>query len=191
MWAYEDIAWYVAPVEMVEEGSTLSPKGAGNSAGAGSEGVYNLTTASAAEGNSSSQADGTADTASPQPGATNDTTTPGKRWVVDKPAWTETKWTATTKYMNGHYISVSTTDPNDLVHIEDKEAMQAWREGKYPSIKTEEEARREFWTTKLANKLTEESCKYQHDHEFKPGEAANWTTLPLKTEIIEHPEEGH
>lgn len=39
MQAHEGIAWYVAPVEMVEEGGTLSPKGAGNSAGAGSGGV--------------------------------------------------------------------------------------------------------------------------------------------------------
>lgn len=113
------------------------------------------------------------------------------RWVVDKPAWTETKYTMTTKYMNGHYVSVSTTDPNDLVRIEDTNAMQAWREGKYPSIKTEEEARKEFWTTKLANKSTVENCKYLSTHEFKPGEAGNWTELPLKTEIIEHPEQGH
>lgn len=183
-WRDEGIAWYVAPVEMVEKDGTLSPKGAGNSAGVEDAGGYDLTTASAAEGNTSAAApaEGTADTTSTQP---------GKRWVVDKPAWTETKWTATDKYMNGHIVSVSTTDPNDLVRIEDTKSMQAWREGKYPGIKTEEEARAEFWTTKLANKLCEESCKYQHDHEFKPGEAGNWTTLPLKTEIIKHPEEGH
>ena len=113
------------------------------------------------------------------------------RWVVDKPAWEETKWTATTKYMNGHIISVSTTDPNDLVRIEDKKSMQAWREGKYPSIKTEEEARKEFWTTRLADRGEALNCKYQKEHEFKPGEAGNWTELPLKTETIEHPEQGH
>ena len=186
-WRYEGIAWYVAPVEMVEKDGTLSPKGAGDSTSADGAGIYNLTTAA----NTNNESAGAADTTSTAPEATNDTATPGKRWVVDKPAWTETKWTATTKYMNGHYISVSTTDPNDLVHIEDKEAMQAWREGKYPSIKTEEEAREEFWTTKLAMKGEKENCKYQHDHEFKPGEAGNWTELPLKTEIIEHPAEGH
>lgn len=174
-WRYEGIAWYVAPVEMVEEGGTLSPKGAGDSTSTDGAGIYNLTTAA----NTNTESAGAAGTTS------------GKRWVVDKPAWTETKYTATTKYMNGHYISVSTTDPNDLVRIEDKEAMQAWREGKYPSIKTEEEARREFWTTKIAMKSAEENCKYQHDHEFKPGEAGNWTELPLKTETIEHPAEGH
>ena len=113
------------------------------------------------------------------------------RWVVDKPAWTETKYTATTKYTNGHVISVSTTDPNDLVHIEDTKNMQAWREGKYPGIKTEEEARKEFWTTKLANESAVENWKYRSTHEFKPGEAATWTELPLKTETIEHPEQGH
>lgn len=183
-WRYEGIAWYVAPVEMVEEGGTLSPKGAGSSTGAGG---VDITTAAPAEGNPSSpalaQGEGTANTAS--------TANPGKRWVVDKPAWTETKYTMTTKYMNGHYISVSTTDPNDLVRIEDTKAMQAWREGKYPSIKTEEDARREFWTTKLANKSCVENCKYLSTHEFKPGEAGNWTELPLKTETIEHPAEGH
>lgn len=126
-------------------------------------------------------------------GTTNTTSAAnaGKRWVVDKPAWTETKYTATTKYMNGYIVSVSTTDPNDLVRIEDTKAMQAWREGKYPSIKTEEEARREFWTTKLAMKSAEENVEYLNTHEFKPGEAGNRTELPLKTEIIEHPEEGH
>ena len=113
------------------------------------------------------------------------------RWVVDKPAWTETKYTATTKYTNGHIISVSTTDPNDLVHIEDTKNMQAWREGKYPGIKTEEEARKEFWTTKLANESAVENYKYRSTHEFKLGEAATWTELPLKTETIEHPEQGH
>ncbi|WP_053081151.1 N-acetylmuramoyl-L-alanine amidase family protein [Fannyhessea vaginae] len=113
------------------------------------------------------------------------------RWVVDKPAWTETKYTVTTKYTNGHIVSVSTTDPNDLAHIEDTDAMQAWREGKYPGIKTEEEARKEFWTTKLARLKAAENCKYLSTHEFKPGEAATWTELPLKTETIEHPEQGH
>ena len=113
------------------------------------------------------------------------------RWVVDKPAWEETKWTATTKYMNGHIISVSTTDPNDLVHIEDTKLMQAWREGKFPSIKTEEDARKEFWTTRLAQRGEALDCKYEMEHEFKPGEPGNWTELPLKTEIIKHPEEGH
>ena len=112
------------------------------------------------------------------------------RWVVDKPAWEETKYTLTDKYMNGHIISVSTTDPNDLVHIEDTKSMQAWREGKYPSIKTEEEARKEFWTTRLAQKLALKSGEYQMKHEFKPGEAGNWTTLQQK-EIIKHPEQGH
>ena len=113
------------------------------------------------------------------------------RWVVDKPAWTETKYTVTTKYTNGHIVSVSTTDPNDLAHIEDTDAMQAWREGKYPGIKTEEEARKEFWTTKLARLKAAENCKYLSTHEFKPGEAGTWTELPLKTETIEHPEQGH
>ena len=102
---------------------TLSPKGAGNSTSAGG---VDITTGSAAEGNSSAaaptQAEGTANTTS--------TATPGKRWVVDKPAQTETKWIATTKYINRHYISVSTTDPNDLVPIEDTKLMRAWREGK-------------------------------------------------------------
>ena len=93
--------------------------------------------------------------------------------------------------MNGHIVSVSTTDPNDLVHIEDTKLMQAWREGKFPSIKTEEEARKEFWTTKIAQDKAQENYKYLSTHEFKPGEAGNWTELPLRTEIIEHPAEGH
>lgn len=186
-WRDEGIAWYVAPVEMVEEGGTLSPKGASSSASNGA-GIYDLTTGA---NTNAGAAEGTAGTTSTAPEATNDTATPGKRWVVDKPAWTETKYTSTTKYMNGHIISVSTTDPNDLVHIEDTKLMQAWREGKFPSIKTEEEARKEFWTTKIAQDKAQENYKYLSTHEFKPGEAGNWTELPLKTEIIEHPEEGH
>lgn len=186
-WRDEGVAWYVAPVEMVEKDGTLSPKGAGDSTSTDGAGIYNLTTAA----NTNTESAGAADTTSTAPEATNDTTNPGKRWVVDKPAWEETKWTAIDKYMNGHIVSVSTTDPNDLVPIEDTRLMQAWREGKFPSIKTEEEARKEFWTTRLAQKATDASIEYQMTHEFKPGEAGNWTTLPLKTEIIKHPEEGH
>lgn len=186
-WRDEGVAWYVAPVEMVEKDGTLSPKGASDSTSTDGPGIYNLTTAA----NTSTESAGAADTTSTAPEATNDTTNPGKRWVVDKPAWEETKWTAIDKYMNGHIVSVSTTDPNDLVPIEDTRLMQAWREGKFPSIKTEEEARKEFWTTRLAQKATDASIEYQMTHEFKPGEAGNWTTLPLKTEIIKHPEEGH
>lgn len=205
-WRDEGVAWYVAPVEMVEKDGTLSPKGAGDSTSTDGAGIYNLTTAAKAnnESTTAGATEGDASTLSPTttpaegsegsavntPEATNDTSTPGKRWVVDKPAWEETKYTLTDKYMNGHIVSVSTTDPNDLVHIEDTKLMQAWREGKFPGIKTEEEARKEFWTTKLAQKLGAESAEYQMKHEFKPGEAGNWTTLE-QTEIIKHPEVGH
>lgn len=209
-WRDEGVAWYVAPVEMVEKDGTLSPKGASDTTSTNGAGIYNLTTAAntnnesanagATEGETSAlsptttPAEGSEGSVATTPEATNDTTpttTPSKRWVVDKPAWTETKYTHITKYMNGHIVSVSTTDPNDLVHIEDTKLMQAWREGKFPSIKTEEEARKEFWTTKLAERGEALNCKYQKEHEFKPGEAGNWTELPLKTEIIEHPAEGH
>ena len=190
-WRDEGVAWYVAPVEMVEKDGTLSPKGAGDSTSADGAGIYNLTTAANA-GTTEGDTSALSPTTTPAEGSEGSTaSTPGRRWVIDKPAWTETKYTSTTKYMNGHIVSVSTTDPNDLVHIEDTKLMQAWREGKFPSIKTEEEARKEFWTTKIAQDKAQENYKYLSTHEFKPGEAGNWTELPLKTEIIEHPAEGH